>query len=243
MLYSMASELVRPFVVLPSLANRRTELTQNPPSALSPPPPSSELTRGELVLQKEYEVHFTTVENILSSFVTRDQGVGLLSIDMEQYEHNHSITLEVGISFTTAADSAYPERTLSFHIVNQDQLHRSNGDFCPNNRSHFNHGESQYVPEDQLFGQVEKLIAELTSPCYKVYLVGHTVQSDRAWLARQGVYLNFAADCDVGRASRYIASPRPYSMVGMERMLVALDIEAKDVHNGATLRDRLSAAT
>jgi len=72
MLCSMPSELVRSSAVLPSLADRRTELTQNPPTDLSPPPPSSELTKGEFVLQKEDEVRYTTVENkVLKGFYQR----------------------------------------------------------------------------------------------------------------------------------------------------------------------------
>lgn len=162
--------------------------------------------------------------------------VAILSIDLEQYEMDHSKNLEIGIAVASAQSlgkdgSASVE---SHHLINIDNKCYRNRYFVPDYRHHYLFGESREVTDAEIPVLATSMIEAMLSPYDKVYLVGHTIGSDQAWMARLGIHVATPMiELDIGRAYRRLISPDRYiNMVGMERILVALDIPFAYLHNG-----------
>lgn len=174
----------------------------------------------------EDQHHLRILESMLKDkeeFVTR-----VISVDLEQWECNHTIPLEFGISYKVLGQPLN-----SLHWIVEDNEHLSNGRYCPDNRNNFVFGMSEKVREAHLKRRFDDLLAELVSGCEKVYFVGHTVQSDLKWLKDMDISLpaSFVA-CDVGKAHRALTSPDEYAnMMGMERLMDALEIDHPYMHN------------
>lgn len=159
--------------------------------------------------------------------------MGFLSIDVEQYERDHSIPLEVGISFATPTDLCDGIIT-SHHLINADQLHLRNGQYCADNRDNFDFGTSEWVGSCRLPVRVNELVDEYKDREETTYLIGHTIHSDIKWLRDMGVDIDSSVvQVDLGRVYRALSSPLHYTnIVGMERMMQFLKISYHHLHNG-----------
>jgi hypothetical protein len=176
------------------------------------------------------------LQKLVADITDPTSHVAILSIDLEQYEMDHSKNLEVGIAVASARSlgkdgNAWVE---SHHLINADHKCYHNWLYVPDHRQHYVFGESREVANAELPVLATSIIDALLSPYDKAYFIGHTIGSDRAWLARLGIRVATPTiELDIGRAYRRLISPERYiNMVGMERMLVALDIPFQYLHNG-----------
>lgn len=159
--------------------------------------------------------------------------MGYLSIDVEQYEWDHSVTLEVGVSFATA--TALGDRIIkSHHLVVLDHLHLRNGRFCADNRDNFDFGTSEFVHSRSLPVRVNELVNAYRNSEEATYLVGHTIHSDIKWLREMGVTIDSSVvGIDISRVYRALSSPQQYTnIVRMQRMMECLKVPHKHLHNG-----------
>ena len=176
------------------------------------------------------------LQGLVADITDPTSHVAVLSIDLEQYEMDHSKNLEIGIAVASARSlgkdgNAWVE---SHHLINADHKCYHNRFYVPDNRQHYVFGESREVINAEIPILATSMIESMLSPYDKVYFVGHTIGSDQAWMAHLGIRVATPMiELDIGRAYRGLISPERYiHMVGMERMLVALDIPFEYLHNG-----------
>lgn len=160
--------------------------------------------------------------------------IGFLSLDLEQYEMDHSIPLEIGICFMAYAGRGTSDGISTHHLIIKENLATHNGIQCADNKHNFNFGTSEHVPLRSLAYRVRKLLMPLTYASKNIYLVGHSVATDLKWLDAMGVTLpENMVQCDIGKAYRALVSPDKYvNTIGMERMLDDLEIPYENLHNG-----------
>jgi hypothetical protein len=176
------------------------------------------------------------LQRLVADITDPTSRVAILSVDLEQYEMDHSKNLEIGIAVASARSLGKDRdpRVESHHLINADHKCYHNRFYVPDHRQHYVFGESREVTNAEIPTLTTSLIEAMLSPYDRAYFVGHTIGSDQAWLARLGIRVATPTiELDIGRAYRHLISPERYiNMVGMERMLVALDIPFQYLHNG-----------
>jgi hypothetical protein len=116
------------------------------------------------VIKKKHEEatqHYMEVEGVFTT--RRSEAFQILCFDIEVYEHNHNIMLEIGYvicRFTSARHysgrSNKPNAALvtTRHLIIRDNRRYKNGDKVPDNRSGFVFGSSETL---SMRGAVERL--------------------------------------------------------------------------------------
>ena len=98
---------------------------------------------------KEAHDHFTKV---ISAFNTQSQK-SFMAFDLEVYEHDHSVLLEIGYVIVNFSPTRRPreddlpkaEVTSRKHLIIKENLHYKNKDNVPDNRDGFKFGVSQIL--------------------------------------------------------------------------------------------------
>ncbi|KAK5954603.1 hypothetical protein OHC33_004325 [Knufia fluminis] len=216
------------------------DLLQHPPPARFPVPKqvqarkSSAPTKAELKSMAEDRMHLQLVRGLHHARSELGASIGFLSLDLEQYEMDHSIPLEIGICFMAYAGRGTSDGISTHHLIIKENLATHNGIQCADNKHNFNFGTSEHVPLRSLAYRVRKLLMPLTYASKNIYLVGHSVATDLKWLDAMGVTLpENMVQCDIGKAYRALVSPDRYvNTIEMERMLDDLEIPYENLHNG-----------
>lgn len=83
-----------------------------------------------------------------------DEG-DMLSMDLEMWEDNHSINLEIGLSFVPAAHILDPTQYTTHHFINSTYTDRGDSRKNLDQRENFRFGQSVLVPHDETVALVE----------------------------------------------------------------------------------------
>lgn len=112
----------------------------------------------------------------------------LVAIDVEAWERDLRHITEIGVAVYDPVDQyllAQPYiRTL--HILVEENRHRTNGRYVPDNLGRFNNGVSYRMSSAELRGLLREILAQYLTARRGV-LVGHSLRGDVAWLALHGV--------------------------------------------------------
>ncbi|CAO3629504.1 unnamed protein product [Cunninghamella echinulata] len=114
-----------------------------------------------------------------------------VSIDIEAYELDHSILLEIG---WTLYDSRY-DRLQDQHYMMDPYKHLTNGRYVENQKLQFQFGDSIWCSLNQAFQELYKDLAWATKRDGGFILVGHGLMSDLQYLQKQ----NFKWPCIKGK--------------------------------------------
>ena len=102
----------------------------------------------------EARQHYNKVKNGFTTNRNRSRAFQILCFDIEVYEHNHDIMLEIGYvvcRFSPVTALRFPSQrnkpdvmlVTKRHLIIRDNLHYKNGDRVPDNRHGFRFGSSE----------------------------------------------------------------------------------------------------
>ncbi|KAI8335216.1 hypothetical protein BD560DRAFT_428566 [Blakeslea trispora] len=163
-----------------------------------------------------------------------------ISLDIEAYEFDHSILLEIGWSLYDGKTNRFMDQ----HYINDQYRHLNNGKFVDNQKERFNFGTSVWCSLKQAFAELRKDLDWATRRDGGFVLVGHGLDSDIKYLHQQGFLwpdsdgqetenvLQSACKKILNTETIYSAFINDVSNpVSLGRALHALQIDAWDLHN------------
>ena len=149
----------------------------------------------------------------------------VLAFDLEVYEHDHSIILEIGYAMTRLDN---PEDDLqTFHYIIKENLGYSNGDCVPDNRAHFMFGTSRRMSLRKAAAKIQKHIDDAD------FLVAHSAAHDEEFLANCGVSVAAKRIFDTQVLAMALLPDGP-PLYSLKRLLTDLEIPFDEdiLHNG-----------
>ncbi|KAK5077081.1 hypothetical protein LTR64_005439 [Lithohypha guttulata] len=193
-------------------------------------PPSA----SQIALMEDDRAHLALLRELANTMQEPGHKLGLPSIDLEQWERDHKVPLEVGLAFTSCTDIISSPAIEGHHIIVRETEHITNSKFVEDNKTRFLFGKSDVLAQADLALYVSSLIGHYSSTCDEIILVGHTIASDLKWLGQMGIAgLEDIVVMDIGRAYRAITSPGHYAnMKGMEKIMGELGLPVICPHNG-----------
>ena len=149
----------------------------------------------------------------------------ILSFDLEVYEHDHSIILEIGYVMTTLDN---PEEDMqTFHYIIKENLKYVNGDHVPDNRDRFKFGTSRRMSLRKAAAKIQKDINDAD------FLVTHSGAHDEEFLASCGVSVSGKLMFDTQILAKELLPDGPLTY-SLKRLLIDLEIPFDEdiLHNG-----------
>ena len=149
----------------------------------------------------------------------------ILAFDLEVYEHDHSVILEIGYVMTTLDNPVEDMET--FHYIIKENLKHVNGDHVPDNRDRFKFGTSRRMSLRKAAAKIQNHINEAD------FLVTHSGAHDEEFLASCGVSVlgKRMFDTQILAMALLPDGPLCYSL---KRLLIDLEIPFEEdiLHNG-----------
>lgn len=149
----------------------------------------------------------------------------VLAFDLEVYEHDHSIILEIGYAMTTLNN---PEDDLeTFHYIIKENLGYANRDCVPDNRELFMFGTSRCMSLRRAAAKIQNHIDDAD------FLVAHSAAHDEEFLASCGVSVSGKRMFDTQVLAMALLPDGP-PLYSLKRLLTDLKIKFDDdiLHNG-----------
>ena len=149
----------------------------------------------------------------------------LMAFDVEVYEHDRSVLLEIGFVLTTLSN---PTDRHTFHYIIEENLHFQNKDFVPDNRERFKFGASQRVSLKDAVKNFQQRIGDSS------ILVTHSGSDDEKYLEKHGISLTGKPMFDT-QVLALALLPRGPHVRSLKRLLCDLDISFDEdiLHNAA----------
>lgn len=104
----------------------------------------------------------------------------MMTFDVETYEHDHSVILEIGFAVGSLAK---PDDEKAFHFIIAENGHFVNRDYVPDNREKFSFGTSERMSLEEAAERFMQHIRDAD------FLVTHSGANDEAYLASSGISL------------------------------------------------------
>lgn len=213
-----------------------SDLTLSPSITESQPDIRQKTSARQLIQMADDKEHLTRLGSLTQNFTSTKTSTACVSIDLEMYDQDQSILLEVGLSYTTSRRTRLGHPPIeSYHWIMENGRNLHNGKYCEGNKNNFDYGTSEFVDLQQLKDRIHTILQNIKETNKHTYLVGHTIHGDVKWLEQNGIDINKyeMQTCDIGKAYRGGISPDKFiSMVGMERMMTKLQVSYKHLHNG-----------
>ncbi|KAJ7394126.1 hypothetical protein OS493_003804 [Desmophyllum pertusum] len=160
---------------------------------------------------------------LLGSSLKHKPDARFMAFDVETYEHDKSITLEIGYVFVNLDK---PEEKEAFHYIIEENLHYTNKDYVPDNRERFKFGTSQRMSLEKTAEKFKQHIADAD------FLVTHAGHHDEEYLAGCGISLEGKQMFDTQALAMALLTGGPNSY-SLKRLLSDLEIEFDEdiLHN------------
>lgn len=139
-----------------------------------------------------------------------------LIFDVEFYEKNQKLILEVGFLFHNK------NKHIIKHYIIDNNLHIENKDFVPNNKMKFNYGESKITSLKEAIDDLKKYIILSNN------IVGHNISSDIKIL-KLSEFCENKNIINTNIVTKIILNSK--DQLGIKRCLDYFNIEYKDLHN------------
>ncbi|EPB86785.1 hypothetical protein HMPREF1544_06401 [Mucor circinelloides 1006PhL] len=120
-------------------------------------------------------------EAALAKRLVNSSNYVFVSIDIEAYEKDHSILLEIGWSMYDASTNTCMDQ----HYINDQYRHLLNGQFVEDQKERFNYGTSVWCSLKQALIELRKDLDWAVKRDGGFVLVGHGLDSDLKYLAEQ----------------------------------------------------------
>lgn len=163
--------------------------------------------------------------NLLRSTLQTKPNARIVTFDVETYEHDKSLTLEVGYVITNLDK---PDEKEAFHYIIEENLHYSNKDYVPDNRERFKFGTSQRMSLKETAEKFMQHIADVD------FLVTHAGHNDEKYLAGCGISLEGKQQFDTQTLALALLTGGPV-VYSLKRLLTDLGIDFDEdvLHNAA----------
>jgi glycerol-3-phosphate cytidylyltransferase-like family protein len=172
-------------------------------------------------------------------------------IDLEAYEHDQQKITEIGIAVLSTSNimevdagidgSAWFTHMKHMHIRPQEHRHLHNKMFIKGCADAFDFGKSNFVALSDCRKVLDRVFADpsrleeatnfdvpIDDVKPNIIFVGHDIKNDTDYLKK----MNFAVSNVVLRAdTQRLATPTKKNQPGLKRLLRALNIDAKNLHN------------
>lgn len=157
----------------------------------------------------------------------------LISIDIETYEHGSAV-LEVGLAIFDPRGQqtlGYPH-ILTYHLINEDCLHLSNGDYVPDNRDFFGGKQLWKIPYALIVSFIQGVLDYFSGiQGWDAVLVGHAIGGDINILENMGVKVPDLWEIDTQEL--FGLSRTNNSKTNLRVALKETHILSADMHNAA----------
>ena len=182
----------------------------------------------------EVKAHY---KQVMKLFKEIRGGMQIVSFDIEVYEHDHDVMLEIGYTIVTFSSQTGGNGRRSIedsnarHFIIEENIRYENKDHVPNNRDGFRFGTSSTVTLNDALEMFHEDIEE----CH--FLLGHSIKHDHDYLKNIGVDLTELGiemlDTQLIQMHGEINDTR-FDMRGLSYLLRehGIDFEDKDLHNG-----------
>ena len=149
----------------------------------------------------------------------------VLAFDLEVYEHDHNIILEIGYAMTWLDNPEDDLRT--FHYIIKENLDYTNGDCVPDNRDCFMFGTSRCMSLRRAAAKIQNHIDDAD------FLVAHSAAHDEEFLANCGVSVSEKRMFDTQVLAMALLPDGP-PLYSLKRLLTDLEIPFDEdiLHNG-----------
>lgn len=170
--------------------------------------------------------------HIQESNTASSKDIGIVSVDLEMWERDHTKNLEIGASFVAAVDLLDFSKFNTMHYVNTSNLHLQNHLKDLDQRDNFAFGDSILLATDDLRAEMEERMQSFIASYKITYLIGHSIHGDIAWLRQMGfTFMDSMKVIDIARVERWISNPTPYNVMSMEKIIQKLELSAESLHN------------
>ena len=187
----------------------------------------------------EARQHHNKVKDVFST--NRSSAFQVICFDIEVYEHDRSIMLEIGYvvsrftpvpyyqSLTSQGDKSDIAVVSKSHLIIRDNLRYKNGDSVPDNRYKFGFGSSETLS----LGDAVKRFRDDVVGCN--YILGHSVKHDDDYLRKIGVDLSVLGkemfDTQLLQAYREsLKESEKYFMRGLSYLLKEYNVNYLESH-------------
>jgi hypothetical protein len=178
------------------------------------------MTANQLRVLDQANEHLQALRDTVS-----DSNVTFVAVDVEAWELDHRVVLEVGLS--VAANTAQSVISSAHYIIEETKDFR-NGKFVPDNKDDFRFGVSATVPQKELAATILSWLQVKIPIGTKVVLVGHSLGNDKKWLQGVGVDVYAIASTTVDVAMVEQAITTQHAKVKLEKMAEKYGVEKKD---------------
>lgn len=147
----------------------------------------------------------------------------LLAIDVESFERNHDVILEIGWVVFDLANTRFYNK----HIIITEFQHVRNYKFVPDNKDKFEFGQSEYFSEKDA---IKLLQAEFDYLGPNLALICHGLSSELNYFQKLGITLRHSYAFDTNEL--YQSSSGEHSRsISLGNLLNKYNIENKHLHN------------
>jgi len=168
--------------------------------------------------QLKWEQKVSSAPEVLSELNEKIQGKKLFSMDLEFHETTRQLT-EVGITIFE------DEKIQAYHFIVLETKQFKNGRFVPDNKFHFDYGESQILPLEAIQVIVGVLFKGTD------FLVGHAFGNDKPFLYSCDIDIDNIAVLDTQRfAPLYLLENKTHNLKTLVESIIG--VKPIHLHNG-----------
>ena len=149
----------------------------------------------------------------------------MMAFDVETYENDHSVILEIGFAVASLARPEDIEK--AFHFIIEENSHFVNRDYVPDNREKFSFGISERMSLKEAAERFMQHIRDVD------FLVTHSGANDEAYLASSGISLEGKPMFDTQLLALALLTSGT-AVFGLKRLLsdLAIPFDEEILHNG-----------
>lgn len=161
----------------------------------------------------------------LRRFLQTKPNARMMTFDVETYENDHSVILEIGFAVGSLARPEDDEK--AFHFIIRENSHFVNKDYVPDNREKFSFGTSERMSLKEAAGRFMQHIKDVD------FLVTHSGANDEAYLASSGISLQGKPMFDTQLLALALLTSGT-AVFGLKRLLsdLAIPFDENILHNG-----------
>ena len=150
----------------------------------------------------------------------------MMAFDVETYENDHSVILEIGFAVGSLAKPEDNEK--AFHFIIAENSHFVNKDYVPDNREKFSFGTSERMSLKEAAAKFMQHTRDAD------FLVTHSGAHDEAYLASSGISLEGKPMFDTQLLALALLTSGT-AVFGLKRLLsdLAIPFDEEILHNAA----------
>lgn len=181
------------------------------------------------------DAHLKTLVKIyFDGFLDKEVTVGLLSVNVEEFDSHYGQATQIGMAFMPVEGLCSPAKIEMKYLSVRNKQYRGSNRVYPEDEDGSVHGTTVYIPAKDLPGEVYERVVEYRRRVDELILVGHNIEGQLGWLSDMRLYTIIGMErCDVGRVYRAITLPRQHThLPSVHTITKAFGIKRHDLPHG-----------